>query len=885
METAVGDTLQQVAGTLSASGERDAILFYQRETELRWSYAELDRQVGRLAAGLAGRGVGAEQPVAVIGGNSPHWILACLAILRCGATVVPLDAQLGDKSFAHILTDSGARLLFAGTAAAARHGERCREAGVTVIGLEDGADTPWTAVASDVTADFPVVGPEQRAALFYTSGTTGSPKGVPLSHRNLVHQLKSLAAADLVGDDERILQPLPLHHVYPFVVGTLTPLALGLPVILSGSFTGTQVLDALRRGRATMMIGVPRLYQALVDGLEERLKKQGGLAAALMRGLRGLSGMLYRGFGWRVGRSLLRPLHGRLAPDLRTLVSGGAALKPELGRQLEVIGWQVATGYGLTETSPMVAFDRPGQADFDTAGKPIPGTELRIDGSEQQPGEVLVRGPGVFAGYHNLEEKSREVLDADGWFHTGDLGWLGTDGRLHLAGRSSTLIVTEAGKNLQPDEIEEAYQRHPLIAEIAVFQRDGRLAGLIVPDLRAIGEEPVEAAMRRALDEIGRTLPAYQRLAEYATTREAIARTRLGKPRRHLIAERYEAARGETVSVSEADRHPIALDDMADDDRALLDEPAVAAAWALLAEKFADRRLTPDSDFNLDLGVDSIDWLDLSLEVAERSGVALSEAAIAEVATVRDLLHAVAEGETETARGSPLDDPEAALTDAQKAWLQPLGPVARGIGRVLHGLNWALMRALFLRRVEGREHLSVDGPAILAPNHLSYLDPFVLAAALEHRGLQRTYWAGWTGVVFTSALRRRFARIARVLPIDPDRAAASSLGFGAAALLRGNALIWFPEGIRSRDGRLQPFKAGLGMLIERHRVAVVPVVIDGTHTAWPPGRRLPRPKPVVIRFLPPRTAEDLEASGEGETAAARIVDGIRRDIAAALGEP
>ena len=880
------ETLQQLAARLGQGQSRPAIRYFNRSEETTWTYERLAGAVDRLAAGLAGEGVGRETPVAVIGGNCPEWVLACLAILRCGATFVPMDAQLGADGFAHIVEDSGARLVFASAAAASRHGDAAERLGVTLVGLEPGeaVGRTWADLATAAAVDLPSAAPQDCAALFYTSGTTGPPKGVPLSHRNIAHQIASLAAAELVGAGERVLVPLPLHHVYPFVVGTLTPLSLQLTLIFAGGFTGTQVLNALQRGEATIMIGVPRLYDALVSGLHARLHSLGGVARPLMAVLLAASGATYRRLGWRIGRRLLAPLHRQFAPHLRTLVSGGAALKPALATELEVFGWRVATGYGLTETSPMVTFDRPGEAQFDTVGMPIPGTEIRAGDSAEQPSEVLVRGPGVFAGYRNLPDKTREALTDDGWYRTGDLGWTDAQGRLHLAGRSSTVIVTEAGKNLQPEEIEDAYQTHPLIAEIAVLQRDGKLCGLIVPDLRAIGDEPVEAAMRKAVSAVGHDLPSYKRLADYALTREPIARTRLGKPRRHLIAAHYEAARGEKVAVEKKDLRPIAIADMKDDDRALLDDSAVAAAWDLLTERFDDKRLTPDSDLQLDLGIDSIDWLDLSFAVADRSGVTLAEEVIADISTVRDLLEAIADGEVGVPQVSPLADPDAALSDAQKSWMQPQGAFAAVAGSVFYAINWVLCRSLFLRRVEGREHLATATPLVLAPNHASYLDPFVLAAALDRGWLRRTYWAGWTGVVFTSPIRRSFAKVSRVLPVDPDRAAASSLAFGAAALDQGNNLIWFPEGARSRDGRLQEFRSGLGMLIEHHKPQVVPVVIAGTYDAWPAGRRFPRPKRVTIRFLRPRDADALIAAGTGESEAARIVDGIKRAIAEELGE-
>lgn len=880
----IDQTVQKVGAPSGSTGSRQAIVFFDGDRERTCSFAELDRTVARLANGLAARGLMPGQVAGVVGRNSPEWVIACLAILRCGGVVAPLDAQLGQDAFSHILQDCEAKFLFVSAAAAGRYGRQCADAGVETIGLEPSDQCPelWSDLLMDADSDPPDAAPSDQAALFYTSGTTGPPKGVPLTHRNLAHQIACLAGADLVSADERVMVPLPLHHVYPFVVGTLTPLALQRTLILTGGFTGTRVLDALRRGKATMLIGVPRLYEALVGGLDQRIAGSGVVGRGLMGALRGTSAALFRWFGWRAGRALLRPLHGRLAPELRTLVSGGSALKPALGRTLESLGWRVATGYGLTETSPMISFDMPDRVRFDSAGRPIPETEIRIDAKSAEIGEVLVRGPSVFAGYHHLPDKTAEVFTPDGWFRTGDLGWLDGDGRLHLTGRSSTVIVTEAGKNLQPEEIEEAYQAHSLIAEIAVYQRDGKLAGLIVANQHGTGAAADDAAIRAAVSEVSRGLPSYKRLSEYALTAEAIPRTRLGKPRRHLIAERYELALSGVQTQTPAEAKPIDPQQMSDEDRALLDEPGVGDIWQLLANRFAERRLTPDSDLRLDLGIDSIDWLNLSLEVSERAGVTLSEQTIAEVSTVRDLLTAVAEGEPASGQTGPLDDPETALSDQQKSWLRPLGPVATAFGWLCHRANRLLVRALFLRRVSGLENLPTDRPVVLAPNHLSYLDPFIVAAALSHTRLRRTYWAGWTGVVFTSAIRRGFARIARVLPVDPDKAASSSLAFGAAALQRNNDLIWFPEGARSRDGEIQPFKAGIGMLLDRYQVDVVPVVITGTFTAWPPGRTLPRSAPASIRFLAPCKIEDLLSCGEGATNAAKITDGLQQQIIAGI---
>jgi long-chain acyl-CoA synthetase len=875
------DTLQALACNLATMGDRDALISFDDVAIKRTTFRDLAVEVENQARILASRAIKAGDPVILCGPGSTNWIVACLAVLRCGACAVPVDTQLATDTLRHVLKDCGARIALVAASVEKRIGTIFREAGIEVMPFasKDGLH----AVSA---VDFPSVASEDRAILFYTSGTTGPPKGVPLTHRNIAFQIAALADLGVVSADDRVLLPLPLHHVYPLVVGMLAPLGLGIAVMQPDGFTGTRILAALQRGEATLMIGVPRLYDAMVDGITNQMRRQGRLAAILFGIMLGIARLLRQHLGWRTGKLLFAPLHRRFGPSLRVVISGGAALKPKTAWTLEALGWQVGTGYGLTETSPMLTINPPGSARFDTAGRPIPDVEFRIeqtDGKASTFGEVLARGPGVFAGYHRLPEMTQKAFTADGWFRTGDLGLVDQDGWLHLAGRASTLIVTEGGENVQPEQVEEAYQAHPAIAEIAVFERGGRIAGLIVPNPALFRSGNAEVAVREAVREVSRTIPSYQRLEEYRLTREAIPRTRLGKPRIHLIAEYYR--RAGKAGAERVAAEPVAIDEFSGDEQALLENEAAHAAFQHLVERFPGRRVTPDSDFQLDLGVDSIDWLNLTFELAERTGVVLPEVAIAELRTVRDLLTQIVHGSERGAEyKSPLEAPQGALDRRQRYWLEPKGPILRMAGRVLAAANRMLMRVFFQLEVHGIDNLPAQGPFVLVPNHASLLDPFALAAALSTPQLERLYWAGWTGRVFSGPMRRAFARVAQAVPVDPVRATASSLAFGAAVLERGMNLVWFPEGERSRDGRVLAFKLGIGLVLDRWRVPVVPIVIRGTHAAWPRSRRLPRAYPVRIDILESVHAGKLAAEGQGGTDAERIIDALRRRIIEALGD-
>ena len=850
---------------LSARGGRPALVAFGEEGVESLSYRELAGQVRLLARGLRGVGVERGDHVAIVSGNRPEWVAACLAVISAGAVVVPVDVQTGDDALGHVLIDSGAEHVFT-TADQANRLEKLGDvASRKVILLDVGEEDrrSWRCLPAGGDEDPPGLQAGDGAALFYTSGTTGAAKGVPLTHANLAFQIDSLLGADLVSEEDRVLLPLPLHHVYPFVMGMLTPLASGLPIILPQSLTGPQLVRALREGKATLIVGVPRLYGALYSGIEERIGSGGQLAAALFRHGVDLFAGVRRVTGLNVGGIALRPLRRRFGPRLGVLASGGAALDPDLAWKLEGMGWRVAIGYGLTETSPLLTLNPPDGAKLDSVGRPVPGVEITIDpsavpeegdrsGTSYREGEILTRGPNVFSGYRNRPEETGKVFD-DGWFRTGDLGFFDDEGYLYVTGRVSTLIVTPGGKNVQPEAVEETYLEHRLIREIGVLPRDGRLVAVIVPEVDEVSQgQGMSAAMRQAIEECSKRLPSYQRISDYAISREPLEYTRLGKLRRHVLAECYDRARKGAENRDEMPVGPVALEEMSEEDRDLLQVPAARSVWAWLADRFPDRRLAPDTSPQLDLGIDSLGWVNLTLEIGERTGVELREEDIGRIGTVRDLLREVASGAGRTThRASPLERPEEVLDDRQLRWLRPLGRTASVVASGMFFLNRAIMRMFFRLRAEDVENLPDGGQFIIAPNHVSYLDAFVVAAALPQDVLRRTYWAGWTGAAFGNPLARLVSRLAQVIPVDPERAGLSSLAFGAAVLARGQNLVWFAEGERSRTGSLQPFKPGVGMLLGHYPVPAVPVFIRGTYEAMPRGRFLRRLENVTVTFGEP----------------------------------
>jgi long-chain acyl-CoA synthetase len=368
-------------------------------------------------------------------------------------------------------------------------------------------------------------------------------------------------------------------------------------------------------------------------------------------------------------------------------------------------------------------------------------------------------------------------------------------------------------------------------------------------------------------------MPPHKRVAEVAVIAEPLARTQLGKIRRDKLAERFDTWReGERREGS----GPLPVEEMDAADRELLARADVRAVWDLLAERTAGTPLSPDTDLVIGLGVDSLEWMNLTLDIRDRTGIELAEEAIARIETVRDLLEAVSHASA--ARTDRLADvtrePDRFLSDEQRRWLEPLGRGETVLAWILYQLNRLVMKAVFRLRVHGLEHIRADVQTVVLPNHTSYLDGFVIVAALPFDVMRRTVIAGSADIAFATGVHRFVMRLARALPIQHERAPFSSLALPVKALRAGDNLIWFPEGRRSRTGELMPVQPGIARLVQAHPVAATPVIVEGAFEAMPRGRMIPRPRRITVHIGAPIPSATLAGNGEGRDARQRITGTI-----------
>lgn len=580
--------------------------------------------------------------------------------------------------------------------------------------------------------------------------------------------------------------------------------------------------------------------------------------------------------GLHLGRLVFTPVRQRVAPKLRLLVSGGAPLEKKIEEELEALGWTVLTGYGLAETASLFTGNRPGERRVGSAGRPLADGEIRIAKPDGDGiGEIELRGSSITKGYLNNPEANSTGFSADGWFRTGDLGFVDRAGFLFVTGRAKETLVLGGGKKVSPDELERIYGDAPEIAEIAVLEDKGALVALVRPDPAKLfkrGATNLRDGIRVILGERAQRLPSYQRLSGFALTSQPLPRTQLGKYRRFLLPQLYDEAL--------AGGSPRTLQPPTPEDEALLQSPVVALVWHILRQRFPHQPLDLDTVLSLDLNLDSFGWMELAIILHDTAGVSLSDADLGQIQTIRDLLRLSTERHIGAARDVGSSAP--AIVPASEHWLAPTGPLLTVLGFALYALNRLLVRGLFRLRVVGIELLPLTGPFAITPNHVSYLDALAVAAALSWSRSRHTYWAGDAQRFFPNPLGRVFCRAVHLFPVDAMHPGAA-LDTARRVLQAGNMLVWFPEGWRSPDGRLQHFLPGIGQILLRSQAPAVPTYIGGTFAALPRGRNIPRFRQLTVTFGEPLPVTSLCTAGTGSTDEERVADGLHQRLAALIG--
>ena len=830
-------------------------------------YAELMADARRWAARLARHGVERGDRVALLGDNGEPWIAAYLGALHLGAVAVPLDTSYRPDQVRTLVEHCGAALV----CVMAR--QRAATAGLSCPILSLERFEPEGRAADDApTAAAPLeVAPDDPAVILYTSGTTADPKGVVLTHANLSAERDAALAVVDCHERDAVLGVLPLFHALAQMANLLVPLSVGARVVFLETIDSRSLLTALQERGITIFACVPQFFYLMHQRVMDEVARAGGARRAIFRTLVGTNAWLREHTGWNPGRRWFARVHRVLGPRMRLLVTGGSRFDPRIGRDLYGLGFTLLNGYGLTETSGAATVQRPGDRFTTSVGPPLAGVEVRIDGDGPE-GEILIRGPVVMREYFGRPDATTEAI-RHGWLHTGDLGWIDAAGRVYVTGRQKEIIVLSSGKNVYPEEIEAQYQRSAFVKEVCVLARSEpgapaaeRLHAIVVPDeqaLRARGAVNVRALIRFELEGQSVRLPAYKRALSFDVWLTPLPRTATGKLKRHeiqqLVGERQERA------ADEAER-PIG-----DAGRAWLAEPAHARLTQAVAAALNRHAVSPDANLELDLGLDSMERVELLTSIEQQSGVRIAPDVRATIFTVRQLVEAATQN-------PGISEPQNPRTSAPRnAWSSLLAeppdpalvsrltraPLLRALLLFLCFRLFRLVARVFVGlRIRGEAHLPSRGAFIVAPNHQSYLDGLLVGAALPFDAVRRIFFVG-AAEDHQSRFSRAIARLANIVPVDPDVNLVGALQVSAAGLRANRVLVLFPEGERTIDGTIKPFRKGAALLSAEMDVPIVPTAIDGTYEIWP------RSRPVNWRGLLPWRAPRVTLAFGAPVVAAR----------------
>jgi len=838
------------------------------------TYRELRDRAHRAALLLATRGIKPGDRVLLIGENSPDWVLGYFAILCAGAIAVPLDQLISAEELAPLCKIAEPVAALRSSAVHKRLGSTLVDAHPKLIELDLAELARPFILRGDAKTPPAPLERKALASILFTSGSTGAPKGVMLSHGNFAAEVAMLSRVFSLGADDVVLSLLPLHHAFEFTCGMLLPLASGATIVYPLEVDAKNLSRTLADVRPTALIGVPAVWEAVHRRIVDEVEARGPFFHAAFDNLRDLNRRLDANSGLNFGSIVFRQVHSALGGRLRLAVSGGSALPHRVAEFFNDIGIPLLEGYGLTEAAPVLCVGRPDEPlQVGAVGRPLNGVEIKLMPATGSIGEIVAHGPNVMAGYYRNEAATAEVL-TDGWLHTGDLGRFDDDGRLYIVGRAKEVIVDSGGNNIYIEELEEIYGRSQYVKEMAVVGlkvgRGEQVAALVVPAYsRGESRRAVEDRLRADFDQVARELSSHKRIRILRFTDAELPRTRTRKIKRADVTATLRRMLDVRASDADADRSNSEV------------ETWLAEALALIATEPVN--ITPATRLIEDLGLDSLALAEIGELIGERASREIAPEEIADLRTVADLqLLATQPG----VNGRPRMPSYAKF--AEPYTLRLPAPL-KWLGRsAVRGAERAIFDGWLKPKILGRGNVPANRNFIVVANHSSHLDFSLLGHALGAAGDDLRVLAAKDYFFNTPARRFLASNFTSMMPIDRERAQIESLEDALAELAQGRSVLMFPEGTRSADGQIHEFKSGAGFLALRSRCDVLPVLIRGTHDVMGKGSLVPRRHPVEVRIGRAITAAELRElanSSDGAGAYRKIADLMRTAVIGLFGSP
>jgi long-chain acyl-CoA synthetase len=800
-------------------GEETAYVQRRGYRSVRSSYRQIAETALRFACELETRQIEKGERVLIWGPNSAEWVAAFFGCVLRGAVVVPMDDVATPDFALRVHQQVGARLLVCSR-------EHVRQS-IPTLALEDFPHA--LAAHSPASYHAPEIAPADTLEIVFTSGTTAEPKGVVITHANVIANIAPLELEiqkylkhERWVHPVRFLNLLPLSHVFGQFLGIFLPPLMGGTVIFHDTFKPAGVIARIRRERVSVLVAVPRLLQSLKEKIECDLEDEGH-ADQFRQQFRTAAGKHFLHRWW-----IFRRIHRQFGWKFWAFISGGAALDRDTEEFWGRLGYAAIQGYGLTETTSLISVNHPFRLGKGSIGKVLAGREVKLAAD----GEILVRGGGVAQGYWKGQDLER-VAAEDGWYPTGDIGELDSEGNLYFKGRKKEVIVTPAGMNVYPDDLEAALRRQPEVKDALVVQlpRNGNAEPCAAIILRDSNAEPA-AIVQRANE----SLAEYQRMHNWVVwPEEDFPRTSTQKPLRNVIQQAVQAQLANKSS-----------------------NQMSASPLADLIARITGRsptRLSPDANLEAELNLSSLDRVELLSALEDRYQIDVSETRFATANTVGDLERML--------QGKP---PARAIYHYPR-WVQRW-PVTW----VRLAVHYLLLRpAVFVLgwpHVEGRQNLSAaQGPVLVICNHIDDVDPGFVLTALPARIRHKLAIATGgealeilrTPHAARSFLGRAYDRVKWTLgvsllnlfPLPREAGFRDSFAYAGESADRGYSVLVFPEGLHTTNGKLLPFRAGIGLLANNLQIPIVPMRIEGLFALKQAGKKFTRPGQIKVKIGTP----------------------------------
>ena len=818
----------------AARGNEIAVRYrrgYRMET---WTYARIAEAANCVARELESRRINKGDAVLLWGENSPEWIVVFFGCLLRGAVTVPIDHGSTAEFAARVAREVNAKLIF--------HSRALSDAGPAenTIVLESLSELTERRDSSPYPA--PPLSRHDALEIIFTSGTTAEPRGVVISHGNVLaniepveREIQKYLRYERIFHPLRFLNLLPLSHVFGQMLGIFIPPFLAGTVVFIDSLKPSGLIDVIRDERISVLVAVPRFIESLQREIMRQMERDNRTQRFNENFARAeKEHFLLR--WWR-----FRKIHSLLGWKFWAFISGGAALPEPVEAFWNRLGYAVIQGYGMTETTSLISLNHPFRSAKGSIGKVFPGMEVRVD----EHGEILVRGENVAAAYRQ-HDQTQSVVESDGWFRTGDMGEADADGRLYFKGRRKNVIVTPAGMNVYPEDLEKAVRSQPGVRDCVVIgiERDGNAEPCAVLLL----EDSPHANQAAILENANRSLAEYQKIRRlFLWPDPDFPRTPTLKPLLPRIREIVNARLDKAVISKDGN-----------------------SSLATLISQITGRPVAADSSnaaLDADLHMTSLDRVELMSALESRYQTDLSDVRFSEVSTVAQLEKLLTE--------SPSAPPEHLYPRWPQNWLTS----AVRLG-VYYLLAWPATYILAAPRIRGRENLrGLRGPVLVIANHVTYLDiawvlPALpaslrnrLATAMRAERLAEMRRPPKNMNLF-NRLRERLdyflaLSLFNVFPLPQRSGFLKSFSFAGDLADRGWNILIFPEGHTTEDGHIAPFRAGVGLLAKQLNIPIVPMRLGGLFDLRQANRILTRPGHVqvtigkVVSFSPDQDPSEI----------------------------